>query len=475
MNQGVKITENETEGICGGMSPSGVAFMDAFRVWLKVALNSFGGPAGQIAVMHRYLVEEKQWISESRFLHALNYCMLLPGPEAQQLATYIGWLLHKTPGGIVAGTLFVIPGFVAILILSILYAGYQNLAFVQWLFLGLKAAVLAVVVEAVLRIGKRALTNRVMVVTAVAAFVAIFFFDVPFPAIVLAAAGLGFIGGRIKPDAFGTPTARSAKDSDCVPFVDALAAQGGLDHAKPSVSRAVRVGLVWGGFWFVPIGILYLFLGSNHVFVQQAIFFSKSAVVTFGGAYAVLAYVAQQAVDTYGWLKPGEMLDGLGMAETTPGPLIMVLEFVGFMGAFRNPGDLHPMVAGTLGALLTTWVTFIPCFLWIFLGAPYVEALRGNRGLNSALATVTAAVVGVVLNLAVWFALNTVFGTLDEYRVFGMHLLVPVWSSLNLPSLVIAVLALIAIFRMKRGALQTIAYSAALGVVYHLVLLVISS
>ncbi|MEW6348198.1 MAG: chromate efflux transporter [Thermodesulfobacteriota bacterium] len=475
MNQGAKITGNEAAGICGGNSSSGVSFPDAFLVWLKVALNSFGGPAGQIAVMHRYLVEEKQWISESRFLHALNYCMLLPGPEAQQLATYIGWLLHKTPGGIVAGTLFVIPGFLAILMLSILYAGYQNLAFVQWLFLGLKAAVLAVVVEAVLRIGKRALTNRVMVVPAVAAFVGIFFFDVPFPIIVFAAAGLGFVGGRLRPDAFGPRTARSAKDSDCVPLLDALAAQGGLDHAKPSISRAIRVGLVWGAFWLVPIGILYVYLGPQHVFVRQAIFFSESAVVTFGGAYAVLAYVAQQAVDTYGWLKPGEMLDGLGMAETTPGPLIMVLEFVGFMAAFRNPGDLHPMVAGTLGALLTTWVTFVPCFLWIFLGAPYVEALRDNKGLNSALATITAAVVGVILNLAVWFALHTVFGTLDEYRVFGMRLLVPVWSSLNVPSLVIAVLALIAIFRVKLGVLQTIACSAALGVAYHVILSVTSS
>jgi chromate transporter len=455
---------------CEAVPIDTVPFSEAFWVWSKVALNSFGGPAGQIAVMHRYVVEEKKWISESRFLHALNYCMLLPGPEAQQLATYIGWLLHRTLGGIVAGTLFVIPGFLAILVLSILYAGYQNLSAVQWLFFGLKPAVLAVVVEAVLRIGKRTLKNRVMLTLAGLAFVGIFFFAVPFPVIVFAAAVLGYVGGRLRTDAFSGNTPHSADGTDCGgPVVDAMMRRGTADHTRPSLARALRVGLVWCALWLGPTVLLFHYLGPGNVFFQQAVFFSKAAAVTFGGAYSVLAYVAQQAVDTYAWLKPGEMLDGLGLAETTPGPLVMVLEFVGFLASYRNPGGLHPMVAGMLGAVLTTWVTFVPCFLWIFLGAPYIEALRGKTYLNSALSAVTAAVVGVVLNLAVWFSLHTVFEKIEDVYVLGMHLLVPVWQTLNIPSLAIALFALTAIFRFKISTVKTIGCSAVLGIAYHAV------
>jgi len=458
------------EPVCEGVPLKMVTFREAFWVWVKVALNSFGGPAAQIAVMHRYLVEERRWISEERFLHALNYCMLLPGPEAQQLATYIGWLLHKTKGGIVAGTLFVLPGFLFMLVLSILYAGYQNLSVVQWLFFGLKPAVLAIVLEAVLRIGKRALKNRLMITLAGLAFVAIFFYDVPFPLIVLSAAVFGFLGGRFRPDAFAVPQADTNGQPSCDgPAVDILLDGGNLEHVRPSLVRSTGVLFVWSVLWFGPILLIFLYLGSQNVYFQEAIFFSKTAVVTFGGAYAVLAYVAQQAVDFYGWLKPGEMLDGLGLAETTPGPLILVLQFVGFLGAYRNPGGLDPMLAGVLGSALTVWVTFVPCFLFIFLGAPYIEALRGNRSLKTAMSSITAAVVGVVLNLAVWFALNTIFGSLRDVYVLGAHLQVPVMATANVPSLVIAIVALLALFWFKIAMIYTIAGCAGLGVAYHVI------
>jgi chromate transporter len=463
-----KTESSSDESVCEGVPRTMVTFREAFWVWVRVALNSFGGPAAQIAVMHRYLVEERHWISEERFLHALNYCMLLPGPEAQQLATYIGWLLHKTRGGIVAGTLFVIPGFLFMLVLSILYAGYQDLSAVQWLFFGLKPAVLAIVLEAVLRIGKRALKNRLMITLAVLAFVAIFFYDVPFPIIVLSAAIIGFLGGRFRPDAFAVSQADSSGQSACDgPAIDILLDAGSLEHVRPSLVRSVGVLFVWSVLWFGPILLIFLYLGSKNVYFQEALFFSKTAVVTFGGAYAVLAYVAQQAVDFYGWLKPGEMLDGLGLAETTPGPLILVLQFVGFLGAYRNPGGLDPMLAGVLGSALTIWVTFVPCFLFIFLGAPYIEALRENRSLKTAMSSITAAVVGVVLNLAAWLALNTIFGSLRDVYILGAHLQVPVLETVNLPSLCIAIVALLALFRFKVGMIYTIAGCAGLGVAYH--------
>jgi chromate transporter len=325
-----------------------VSFREALRVWLRVAALSFGGPAGQIAVMHRILVEEKKWISESRFLHALNYCMLLPGPEAQQLATYIGWLLHRTAGGLVAGTLFVLPGFVSILVLSILYAGFQELTLVQAIFYGIKAAVLAVVVEAVLRIGKRALKNAYMYALAAAAFVAIFFLDVPFPLIIIGAGLIGFLGSRFNPDKFVVIKGHEPKADDKGAALDAMLADGRPEHTRPTAARAAKVAAIWLSLWFVPLIVLAATLGFADVFTQIGLFFSKLAVVTFGGAYAVLAYMAQEAVQNYGWLAPGEMLDGLGMAETTPGPLIQVVQFVAFMGAVRDPGALDPFTAGVL-------------------------------------------------------------------------------------------------------------------------------
>ena len=435
-----------------------VTLGEAFKVWLKIGLLSFGGPAGQIALMHRMLVEEKKWISESRFLHALNYCMLLPGPEAQQLATYVGWLLHRTWGGLIAGVLFVLPGAAVILVLSILYAGFRDLSFVQALFFGIKAAVLAVVVQAVLRIGQRALKNAFMVTIAAAAFVAIFFFAAPFPAIVILAALAGFAAQRLRPALLPVKAGQHGDTHDTDDDLEAP------PHTRPSTARSVKIVAICGVLWFAPIVALALLLGPASVFTQESLFFSKMAVVTFGGAYAVLAYVAQQAVSTYGWLAPGEMLDGLGMAETTPGPLIMVVQFVGFMGAYRNPGMLDPMLAGVLGAALTTWVTFVPCFLWIFLGAPYIEELRGNRLLSAALGAVTAAVVGVILNLALWFALHVLFADIEIVRIGLLRLQVPVWATLDIGALVLAAGALIAVLRFGVPMIPTLAASAAAGI-----------
>jgi chromate transporter len=445
-----------------------VSFRDAVRVWLRVAVNSFGGPAGQIAVMHRILVEEKRWVSERRFLHALNYCMLLPGPEAQQLATYIGWLLHGYPGGLVAGALFVAPGFMAILALSYLYAGFQGLPLVEALFFGLKAAVLAIVAQAVVRIGRKVLKNAVMVALAATAFAGIFLFDVPFPAIVLGAGIVGWIGGRSRPDLFCViqePRPDTVKPDGAV--VDRILDQDIHANTRPSLARGLRVVGVWLPLWLAPVALLALTLGSQDVYVRVGLFFSKAAVVTFGGAYAVLPYVAQQAVEHYQWLRPGEMLDGLGMAETTPGPLIQVVQFVGFMATYRNAGPLHPMVAGTLGAILTTWVTYVPCFLWIFLGAPYVEWLRGKRWLSAALSAVTAAVVGVVLNLAVWFALHVLFAQVQPVRALGLRILVPEWTTIQVPALVLSIGAFLAIFRLRMGMASTLAACTAAGVLYR--------
>jgi chromate transporter len=440
--------------------PQSVSLAEATRVWAKIALLSFGGPAGQIALMHRVLVEERRWIGEARFLHALNYCMLLPGPEAQQLATYIGWLMHRTKGGLIAGILFVLPGFVAIMVLSWIYAAAGNVGAVAALFFGLKAAVLAIVAEAVRRIGSRALRNNVLRGIAAAAFVAIFFFGVMFPLIVLLAGVIGYLGARRGSSAFsggghGPETPGATMLGERIPT-----------HAAPSLRWALRISAVFLLLWLGPLAILFATAGPDSVFSKIALFFSQMAVVTFGGAYAVLAYVAQQAVETYGWLAPGEMLDGLGMAETTPGPLIMVTQFVGFMGAYRDPGGLHPMVAGTLGGLLTTWVTFTPCFLWIFLGAPFVERLRDNRALSAALSAITAAVVGVVLNLAVWFALHTLFRDVREVEAGPMSFDLPVPASVDLAACALAAAALIATFRFKLGAPAVLAGCAAAGMLW---------
>jgi chromate transporter len=428
-----------------------------------VALLSFGGPAGQIAVMHRILVEEKRWVSENRFLHALNYCMLLPGPEAQQLATYIGWLLHGTRGGLTAGLLFVLPGFLSILALSVIYATMQEAPLVQGLFFGLKAAILAVVVAAVVRIGRKALKNSTMVTLAALAFVGIFFLRLPFPAIVLGAGIVGLFGGRWRPGIFQVLAPHGAPSAD-----DDAAIQDSGHSARPSLRRSVLVGAGWLIVWLAPVALLIALLGADHVLAQEAVFFSKAATVTFGGAYSVLAYIAQQAVEAYGWLAPGEMLDGLGMAETTPGPLIQVVQFVGFMGAWRNPGHFSPMTAALLGSVVTTWVTFAPCFLWIFLGAPYIEFLRGNRLLTSALSAITAAVVGVILNLALWFGIHVLFAKVTERHLGPLHASVPDATSIDPVALVISVLAFVALFRLKWDVVRVLAIAAVVGITWGL-------
>jgi len=456
-----------TAAATSSAAPShGVSLGEALRVWTRIALLSFGGPAGQIAVMHRILVEEKRWVGEGRFLHALNYCMLLPGPEAQQLATYIGWLMHRTLGGIMAGGLFILPGAVAIMALSYVYAGWGNVPIVVALFFGLKAAVLAIVLEAVFRIGRRALRNRVLVGLAVAAFIGIFFFSVPFPVIVFGAGLIGYLGTRAGLSVFqaggGHGAAKNAPSD-----AESLLGEALPDHARPTVAHSLTVSAVWLGLWLVPVLAIVWSFGLADTYSQIAIFFSKMAMVTFGGAYAVLAYVAQQAVETYGWLKPGEMLDGLGMAETTPGPLIMVLQFVGFMAAYRDPGSLHPMMAGTLGGLLATWVTFTPCFLWIFFGAPFVEALRGNRAVSGALSAITAAVVGVIMNLAIWFAIHTVFRDAVPVRGFGLSFDMPVLSSVDPWAFALSLAAMLAILRFKVGMLKALAACSAAGLALH--------
>jgi chromate transporter len=446
----------------------GVSLQDALKVWLRVAMLSFGGPTAQIAVMHRILVDEEHWISESRFLHALNYCMLLPGPEAKQLATYIGWLMHRTLGGIMAGALFVVPGIISIMALSYIYAAYGKVPVIVALFFGLKAAVLAIVLEAVSRIGKRSLKNNTMRLLAALAFVGIFFFNVPFPIIIVAAALIGFLGAWSGASAFQIKSGHGDGKKQSIAVASRLGDEL-PDHARPTVARALRASSIWLALWLIPVIALLIALGRDNVFSEIALFFSKMAVVTFGGAYAVLAYVAQQAVENYAWLKPGEMLDGLGMAETTPGPLIMVLQFVGFMAAYRDPGALSPMMAGTLGGLLATWVTFIPCFLWIFLGAPFVEALRDNKAVSGALSTITAAVVGVVLNLAIWFALHTLFREVRPVHGYGLSFDMPVLASADPWALALAVAAAIAIFRFKVGMIPTLAACCCAGIVLYLV------
>jgi chromate transporter len=452
------VTANPKAG--GQEYAHGISFNEALVVWLRVAILSFGGPAGQIAVMHRILVEEKNWISEGRFLHALNYCMLLPGPEAQQLATYIGWLLHRTVGGIVAGGLFILPGVFAIMGLSYIYAAYGNVGIVEAPFFGLKAAVLAIVIQAVVRVGKRALRNPIMIAIAAIAFVAIFFFGAPFPLIIIAAGLVSFVGARLGRPEFAA-IEHGGKNTAAI---DSMLGEAVPDHVRANPSRTLRVAAVRLALWLVPVFALIVGLGSDDVFSQIAIFFSKMAMVTFGGAYAVLAYVAQQAANYYHWVSPREMLDGLGMAETTPGPLIMVVQFMGFMAAFRESSGLSPMLAGTLGGLLATWVTFTPCFLWIFVGAPYIEALRGNKVLAGALSAITAVVVGVILNLSIWFALHILFRHTVPIQGFGFSFDAPVLASADLPALALSVAAATATFRFNVGMLVVLAASCITGI-----------
>jgi chromate transporter len=430
-------------------------FAEAFRFWLKLGFISFGGPTGQIAIMHAELVEKKRWISETRFLHALNYCMLLPGPEAAQLATYVGWLLHKTWGGIVAGALFVLPSAFILWGLSYVYVAFGHVPWITAVFYGLKPAVLAIVASAVIRIGKRALRNRVMWGIAGLAFVTIFFLKVPFPIIILAAALIGLIGGKFRPTLFSLDLKHSSSHAEKPDSVLSDEVESPA-HTKPSLARALRVLTVCLLLWWIPVLLVGSWLGWNHTLPREGIFFSKAAMVTFGGAYAVLPYVSQQAVAQHHWLNAGQMLDGLGLAETTPGPLIMVLQFVGFLGGWQHPGNLPPLLAATLGACITTWTTFVPCFLWIFLGAPYIERLRGNAKLTAALSAVTAAVVGVVLNLAVWFGIQVLFPQAEQGR------------AVNWFAIVVSVIAFVGIIRWKWDVIPVVLGAGALGILYQL-------
>jgi chromate transporter len=402
--------------------------------------------------MHTELVEKRKWISEPRFLHALNFCMLLPGPEAQQLAVYIGWLLHKTRGGIVAGALFVIPSIFILWTLSYVYVAYGNIPWIAAIFYGLKPAVLAIVAAAVIRIGSRALQNAVMWSIATAAFIAIYFFRVPFPLIIVAAGVIGLFGEKILPR-YISVAVNQGDGSRSQNYV--LSDDGKLRaHTRPSLSRALKVCTISIVLWWMPIALAGILLGTEHTVFREGIFFSKAAMVTFGGAYAVLPYVSQQAVENYHWLGAGQMLDGLGLAETTPGPLIMVLQFVGFLGGWNHPGNLPPLLAATFGALITTWATFVPCFLWIFLGAPYIEKLRGNDWLSSALSTVTAAVVGVILNLAVWF---------------GLHVIFPAAGGVDWFAAIVCAIAFFGMLRWKWNIIPVVLGSGLLGLVYKFI------
>lgn len=436
----------------------GIPFGAAVRTWFLISLQTFGGPAGQIAVMQRALVEEKRWIGQRRFLHALNYCTLLPGPEAQQLATYVGWLLHGTRGGLVAGGLFVLPGVVALLALSAVYVEFGTTTVVTAVFTGLAAAVLAIVVQAVIRVAKRALDSPALVALAVVSFIALAVFGVPFPVVVAFAGLAGWALGHWRPAALPRPKA-DGKDDGPPPVIS----DDVLHHEAPSTRRTLRVLVVGLVVWGLPLAAVALLTGTGSVFTEQGLFFSGAAVVTFGGAYAVLAYVAQQAVDVYGWLAPREMVRGLALAETTPGPLIMVVQFVAFLGAHRNPGGLDPWVAGVLASLLVTWVTFVPSFLFVLLGAPYMERLRGNRSLSAALSGITAAVVGVIANLGVYFAVHTLFDETVAVDDGPFAFELPDLTTLRLVPLAVAVVAALLLFRVKWSVLRTLGICALLG------------
>ena len=448
-----------------GATPSGpperavVPFRTAVRAWFAISLQTFGGPAGQIAVMQRTLVDEKRWIGQRRFLHALNYCTLLPGPEAQQLATYVGWLLHGTRGGLVAGGLFVLPGVVALLALSAVYVAFGTTTAITAVFTGLAAAVLAIVVQAVVRVARKALNSRALVALALASFVALALFGVPFPVVVALAGLAGWALARRRPAALPLKGAAEGPDAGPPPAVS----DDVLHHEAPSTRRTVRVLVIGLLVWGLPVAAVALLTGADSVFTQQGLFFSGAAVVTFGGAYAVLAYVAQQAVEVYGWLAPREMVRGLALAETTPGPLIMVVQFVAFLGAYRNPGPLDPWVAAVLASLLVTWVTFVPSFLFVLLGAPYMERLRGNRSLSAALTGITAAVVGVIANLGVYFAVHTLFDETVAVDGGPLALELPDLTTLRWVPLAIALVAAALLFRLKWSVLRTLGVCALLG------------
>jgi chromate transporter len=438
-----------------------VPFRTAVRAWFAISLQTFGGPAGQIAVMQRELVDERRWISQRRFLHAMNYCMLLPGPEAQQLATYVGYLLHRTRGALVAGGLFVLPGLVALLGLSAIYAAFGTTTAVLALFAGLAPAVLAIVAQAVVRVGQRSLNSPALVALAVAAFLALALFGVPFPVVVAAAGLAGWALGRWRPAALPTKSKAAAAAAGPPPVIS----DDALHSESPTARRTLKVLAVGALAWGVPVLAVVLATGTDSVFAQQSGLFSVAAVTTFGGAYAVLSFIAQQAVSVYGWLSPREMVRGLALAETTPGPLIMVVVWVAFLAAFRQPGGLDPWVAAVLASLLVTWVTFVPSILFVLLGAPWMERLRGNRALSAALTGISAAVVGVIANLAAFFAINTLFDETVPVDAGPLHLQLPDPGSLRPVAVVIALVSAVLIFRVKWSVLRTLGVCAVLGLV----------
>jgi chromate transporter len=438
-----------------------VPFRQATRAWFAISLQTFGGPAGQIAVMQRHLVDERRWIGQRRFLHALNYCMLLPGPEAQQLAIYVGWLLNGLRGGLVAGTLFVLPGVVALLVLSAVYVAFGDTRAVTALFAGLAPAVVAIVAQAVWRVAGRALGTRVLVGFAVLAFVALAVFGVPFPIVIAVAAAMGWALHRWRPELVGTGGGHGGPADGPQPLIS----DDVLHHEQPSARRALTILGVGLLAWFVPVVVVAVTTGAGSVYTQQGLFFSGTAVVTFGGAYAVLAFVAQRAVEHYGWLSAGDMVRGLALAETTPGPLIMVVQFVAFLGAYHNPGPLDPWTAGIVASLLTTWVTFVPCFLFILLGAPYVERLRGNEALSAALAGITAAVVGVIANLGLYFAVHTLFRSTKAVTAGPLQLQLPELSTVRPVPVAIALVAAVLVIKLKWSVLRVLGVCAVLGLV----------
>ncbi|MGD9962015.1 chromate efflux transporter [Nocardioides sp.] len=442
-----------------------ISLREATKVWFSISLQTFGGPAGQIAVMQHALVDEKRWIGQQRFLHALSYCTLLPGPEAQQLAIYIGWLLNGVRGGLIAGTLFVLPGVIALLGLSALYVGAGDTTVVTAILAAVAPAVLAIVVQAVIRVGGRALGHPALVALAVAAFVALACFAVPFPLVVAAAAAIGWALGRWAPYTMVAKARGGAAEDGPAPLIP----DDALHTERPSRTHTLKVVALGLLAWGIPVGVVVALTGRDSIFTDQASFFTGAALVTFGGAYAVLAYVAQKAVEVYGWLAPGEMVTGLALAETTPGPLIMVVQFVAFVGAYRAPGDLNPWVAAVTAALLTTWVTFVPCFVFVFAGAPYVERLRGNHAVSAALTGIMAAVVGVIANLAIFFAVHTLFRQVEVVAWGPLHLQVPDPGTLKPLSLAIALLAAYLLLRRGWSILRTLGLCGLIGLVVGLV------
>ena len=434
--------------------PAAVSFADAVRVWFKIGCLGFGGPAGQIALMHRILVDEKRWVEESRYLHALNFCMLLPGPEAQKLATYVGWLLHGTRGGLAAGILFVLPGALVMLAVSLLYVLGRGVPVIEGALFGIKAAVLVIVVEALIRIGRRSLKTGLLVGLSGLAFVGIFFVDLPFPLIVAAAGAVGYVVTRTAPALLGLkPGAHPAAKS-----------------APGRWRQAIGAAAIGMALWWAPVALALVLLGPGHVLVDIGLFFSKLATVSFGGAYALLSYMAQQAVDTYGWMTAPEMVDGLGLAETLPGPLIKVTQFVGFLGAYRDAEPFSPVAAGVIGSALTTWVTFVPPMMLIFVGAPFIEQLRSNQRLSGGLAAITAAVVGVIFNLTLWFVLHVLFARVEEMHAGPLRWYAFDPSTLDLRAAALALIAAVLAFRFHRGLVEMVAIMAALGVGLRLLL-----